>query len=148
MDFELKPLNQQVIAITGASSGIGLATAEAAAEAGAKRVLAARGGETLAEVAARLGSGGCEAIDVTADIAESGVEAATDPALEKVGAMSKLSAALAKLMPGLAKKVEAAQAERQQLDEPPRDPEGTLRKPGESGSQRGDGPRGYAPSHR
>jgi NADP-dependent 3-hydroxy acid dehydrogenase YdfG len=45
MDIDLKPL------ITGASSGIGVATAEAAAEPGAKLVLAARSGETLAEVA-------------------------------------------------------------------------------------------------
>jgi len=44
MAIELKPLNEQVIVITGASSGIGLAIAEAAAEAGAKLVLAARNG--------------------------------------------------------------------------------------------------------
>jgi NAD(P)-dependent dehydrogenase (short-subunit alcohol dehydrogenase family) len=36
MDIKLKALNEQVTVITGASSGIGLATAEAAAEAGAK----------------------------------------------------------------------------------------------------------------
>jgi NAD(P)-dependent dehydrogenase (short-subunit alcohol dehydrogenase family) len=36
MPASLKPLNQQVIVITGASSGIGLATARLAAERGCK----------------------------------------------------------------------------------------------------------------
>ena len=40
MNLRLRPLGDQVIVITGASSGIGLATAEAAARAGAKLVLA------------------------------------------------------------------------------------------------------------
>ena len=51
----LKPLSQQVVVITGASSGIGLATAEAAAAAGAKLVLTARSGDDLTAAAARLG---------------------------------------------------------------------------------------------
>ena len=74
MDIKLRPLGHQVIVVTGASSGIGLATAEAAAEAGAKLVLAARSAETLAEVAARLGSGRAEAISVIADVAEPDAE--------------------------------------------------------------------------
>ncbi|MDF2602348.1 MAG: short-chain dehydrogenase/reductase, partial [Methylobacterium brachiatum] len=40
-----KPLSEQVVVITGASSGIGLATARMAAERGARVVLAARSGE-------------------------------------------------------------------------------------------------------
>ncbi len=304
MDIKLKPLGEQAIVITGASSGIGLATAEAAAEAGAKLVLAARSGDTLAELGARLGTGGCQVITVTVDVAAPGaadeianaavarfgridtwindaglsiygrldevseddarrlfdvnfwgvvqgslvalrhlrtggggalinlgsevsdavvplqgyysaskhavkgftdalrvevqeldqapisitliqptavdtpfphharnymdrepklptpmiapekvagaiLDAATDPTREvKVGAMSKLNTTLAKLMPNLAKKLEAKQADRQQLDEPPRDAEGTLRKPGESGQKRGGGAGAPAPSHR
>jgi len=54
MSVHLKPLHEQVIVITGASSGIGLATAEAAAEAGAKLVLVARSGETLESIVQRL----------------------------------------------------------------------------------------------
>jgi short-subunit dehydrogenase len=295
MAIKLKPLDQQVIVIAGASSGIGLATAEAAAEAGAKLVLAARSSQALNDIVARLSGGGCEVIAVTADVADAGaaeeiaqaaiarfgrintwvnnagvsiygrldevaeedarrlfdvnfwglvrgslaalrqlragggaiinigsevsdavvplqgfysaskhavkgftdalrveiqevdkapvaitliqptavdtpfpqharnyteaepklpepmiepekvaaaiLEAAIDPTIEKkVGAMAKLNAAMAKLVPGLAKKLESMQAGRQQYDEPPRDPEGTLRKPGESGRVHGTGP--------
>jgi len=69
-DRRHKPLAQQVIVITGASSGIGLATAEAAAREGAKLVLAARSTDTLKEIAGRLAqeNTGCEAVAVTADV--------------------------------------------------------------------------------
>jgi short-subunit dehydrogenase len=301
MAIKLKPLNEQVMVITGASSGIGLATAEAAAEAGAKLVLAARSGETLGDIVDRLGAGGADVVHVTADVADADavqqiaqaavarfgridtwvnnagvsiygrldevpeedarrlfdvdfwgvvhgslaalgymregggtgaiinvgsevsdavvplqgyysaakhavkgftdalrvevqevdklavaitliqptavdtpfpqhgknymdkepklpspmiepekvaaaiLEAATDETKEvKVGTMAKLNAAIAKLSPTLAKKLEGMQASRQQYDEPPRDAEGTLDKPGEagpvSGQTRGTGP--------
>jgi short-subunit dehydrogenase len=295
MAIKLKPLNEQVMVITGASSGIGLATAEAAAEAGVKLVLAARSDETLSEIVERFSTGGVDVIHVTADVADTGaveqiadaaiarfgridtwvnnagvsiygrlseiseddarrlfdvdfwgvvkgslvalpylrasggalinvgsevsdavvplqgfysaakhavkgftdalrvevqeldkapvaitliqptavdtpfpqhaknymdkepklptpqiepekvagaiLHAATEPTHSiKVGAGAKLNAALAKLVPGLAKKLEAMQAGRQQYDEPPRDPEGTLNKPGEAGQKKGSGP--------
>jgi short-subunit dehydrogenase len=67
MAVKLKKLSDQVIVITGASSGIGLATAEAAVRAGAKVVLAARSETTLREVASRLGDHtlavGCDVTD-------------------------------------------------------------------------------------
>ncbi len=47
MAMTLKPLPEQVVVITGASSGIGLATAISAAAQGAKVVLAARSKATL-----------------------------------------------------------------------------------------------------
>ena len=50
MELKLKPLDEQVVVITGASSGIGLATAQDAAEAGAKLVLAARSEKRLSEI--------------------------------------------------------------------------------------------------
>ena len=67
MAAKLKKLSEQVIVITGASSGIGLATAEAAAKAGAKVVLAARSENTLREVAGRLGA---NALAVGCDVAD------------------------------------------------------------------------------
>ena len=70
MSARLKKLADQVIVITGASSGIGLATAEAAAEKGAKVVLAARSGDTLNEVAARIEAAGGEALAVPTDVSD------------------------------------------------------------------------------
>ncbi|AKJ29489.1 SDR family oxidoreductase [Caldimonas brevitalea] len=62
-------LSQQVIVITGASSGIGLATAQAAAREGARLVLVARSGDTLQAIANELSAGGrCEALPVVADV--------------------------------------------------------------------------------
>ena len=60
-----KPLREQVVVITGASSGIGLATARMAAERGARVVLAARSAEVLARIAAELGP---KAAYVVADV--------------------------------------------------------------------------------
>ena len=67
MSLHLKPLDQQVVVITGASSGIGLATAFAAAQAGAHVVLAARSARTLAEIQRQLGE---RAITVEADVSD------------------------------------------------------------------------------
>jgi short-subunit dehydrogenase len=70
MAVTLKPLSQQTIVITGASSGIGLATARRAAREGARVVLVARNEEALAEavasIRARGGRAAHLAIDVTA----------------------------------------------------------------------------------
>lgn len=63
-----KPLHQQVMVITGASSGIGLATATMAASRGAKVVLVARNGEALETIATEIGASGGEAIPVVADV--------------------------------------------------------------------------------
>jgi NAD(P)-dependent dehydrogenase (short-subunit alcohol dehydrogenase family) len=68
MAVQLKRLDQQVIVITGASSGIGLTTAKMAASRGARVVLAARDEPDLrAAVDAIRGAGG-EAILVVADV--------------------------------------------------------------------------------
>src|SRR5215207_9336049 len=64
---KLKKLSDQVIVITGASSGIGLATAEAAAKAGAKLVLAARSDQALADIAGRLGK---DVVAVSCDVSD------------------------------------------------------------------------------
>src|SRR5215213_3612048 len=68
MTAKLKPLDQQVIVITGASSGIGLATAKAAAERGAKVVLASRSEETLDHVVQEITAAGGQAVYVPCDV--------------------------------------------------------------------------------
>lgn len=84
-----KALNQQVIVITGASSGIGLATAEQAAQAGARLVITARDGEALQHIAQRLHQHhGAAVLAVAADVAvREQVEAVADAALRHFGAI-------------------------------------------------------------
>lgn len=80
-----KPLRDQVIVITGASSGIGLATARMAIERGAKVVLAARSGDVLARIAEDLG-GPARAVSVTADVGRrEQVQAVSDRAIAAFG---------------------------------------------------------------
>lgn len=86
MRIRLKPLRQQTIVITGASSGIGLATAMAAARRGARVVMAARDGETLAAAVATIRSQGGEAIHVVTDVAQrADVEALAKAAISAYG---------------------------------------------------------------
>jgi len=86
MDVNLKPLDEQVIVITGASSGIGLATAQAAAQAGSRLVLAARSEARLAEIVEAIRSEGGEAIYVVADVGrEDDVRRIADAAIQRYG---------------------------------------------------------------
>jgi short-subunit dehydrogenase len=68
MSIKLKTLDEQVIVITGATSGIGLATARMAAEGGAQLVLAARDGDALDTLAHEMRQRGLEVATVTADV--------------------------------------------------------------------------------
>lgn len=68
MSVKLKPLADQVIVITGASSGIGLATARKAAQAGAAVVLASRNEDVLRAVCEEINQAGGRAHPVTGDV--------------------------------------------------------------------------------
>ncbi|HEV2610879.1 MAG TPA: SDR family oxidoreductase [Noviherbaspirillum sp.] len=64
----MKPINQQTVVITGASSGIGRETALAFAERGASLVLASRNETTLREVATEIQQRGGKAHVVVTDV--------------------------------------------------------------------------------
>src|SRR4051794_21867233 len=86
MSITQKPLEDQVIVITGASSGIGLTTAEMAAERGAAVVLAARSESELSGATARIRAEGGRATSVVADVTdEAQVEGIAQAALREFG---------------------------------------------------------------
>lgn len=84
--IRLKPLARQVIVITGASSGIGLATARLAAARGARLVLVARNAEALRRIVEEIRERGGRAEWVAADVADrAALEAAARQAEEVFG---------------------------------------------------------------
>jgi short-subunit dehydrogenase len=83
---KLKPIEEQVMVITGASSGIGLATARLAARRGAKVVLAARSGGTTDAIAADINNAGGKAVSVACDVTDRAqVKALADAAIRNFG---------------------------------------------------------------
>jgi len=84
----MSDLNGKVVMITGASRGIGAATARVFAEAGARVVLLARGGDAIAELAGEIGEA---AIAVPCDISRYWeVEAAVNTAVQTFGRLDVL----------------------------------------------------------
>jgi short-subunit dehydrogenase len=68
MTVQLKQISEQVVVITGASSGIGLVTAKRMAAAGASVVLAARNARDLQEIVDEIEARGGRASHVVADV--------------------------------------------------------------------------------
>ena len=86
MNVTLKPLDEQVLVITGATSGIGLTTARIAARRGASVVLAARSADALKQLAEEIVREGGHAIPVVADVSrEADVRAIAEQALAAYG---------------------------------------------------------------
>jgi NAD(P)-dependent dehydrogenase (short-subunit alcohol dehydrogenase family) len=84
--MDKKPLREQVVVVTGASSGLGRAIARGAGERGAKVVVAARNSEALDRAVEEIERAGSEALAVPTDVAEQGRnEALVEAALERFG---------------------------------------------------------------
>lgn len=83
---QLKSLRDQVIVITGATSGIGLATARMAAERGASLMLVARNEDALRTLAGELRGRGARAEYQAADVADvAALERVSERTLEAFG---------------------------------------------------------------
>jgi len=86
MSVRLKKVADQVIVLTGASSGIGLTTARMAARRGARLVLAARNEEALRQLVDEINRSGGQAAYVVADVGnEEDVRGIARTALERFG---------------------------------------------------------------
>ena len=70
MALRLKKLNEQVMVITGASSGIGLVTARMAAKCGTRLVLSSRSEKELRQLTEEIKANGGQAIAVRADVGD------------------------------------------------------------------------------
>jgi NAD(P)-dependent dehydrogenase (short-subunit alcohol dehydrogenase family) len=82
----LRPLADQVILVTGASSGIGLVTARLAAKRGAKLMLVARNGAALRDIVDGIGADGGQAHFAVADVGDpAALGAAADAAIARFG---------------------------------------------------------------
>jgi NAD(P)-dependent dehydrogenase (short-subunit alcohol dehydrogenase family) len=81
-----KPLREQVVLVTGASSGLGRAIARLAGERGAKVVVTARNSAALDNCVAEVERAGSEALAVPGDVADrSHVEQAVAATVERFG---------------------------------------------------------------
>src|SRR5687768_688874 len=88
MKIKLKRLEDQVMVITGGTSGIGLATAKRAADSGARVVLCSRNEAELRETVAAIEERGGTARSVVADVANpEDVERLAATATEEFGAL-------------------------------------------------------------
>jgi NAD(P)-dependent dehydrogenase (short-subunit alcohol dehydrogenase family) len=86
MRVSLKPLDQQVVVLTGATSGIGLSTTRALAERGAKLVLVARNAEALDTLVEECRKKGTQAISAPADVGHfAELERVSSRAVEEFG---------------------------------------------------------------
>jgi NAD(P)-dependent dehydrogenase (short-subunit alcohol dehydrogenase family) len=89
------PLREQVVVVTGASSGIGRATARALGERGAKVVVSARNAEALAAAVAEIEAAGGEGLAVPGDAtSEVDAESLCARAVERFGRIDTVVASV------------------------------------------------------
>lgn len=82
----MKALEEQVVVITGASSGIGRCTAQHLADRGARVVVMARSGEALASLVEGIRHRGGEALAVTGDVTSpADIERLAEAAVDRFG---------------------------------------------------------------
>jgi NAD(P)-dependent dehydrogenase (short-subunit alcohol dehydrogenase family) len=81
-----KPLSEQIVVVTGASSGLGRAIARGAAKRGAKVVVTARNAEALSNCVAEIEAAGSEGLAVPADcVDQAQVEQVVAQTIERFG---------------------------------------------------------------
>lgn len=81
-----RPLAEQKIVITGASSGIGLQTAKQAVAQGAEVLLVSRNAEALAQIVEEIGAGAGSAVFHAADVGDAeAMKAAAQAAVDRFG---------------------------------------------------------------
>src|SRR5688500_3129963 len=86
--MKLKPLNEQVVVVMGASSGIGRATAMEFARRGSKVVVAARGREALDSLVEEIRQAGWKAVAAVADVTSfDQVKAVAETAVREFGGL-------------------------------------------------------------
>jgi NAD(P)-dependent dehydrogenase (short-subunit alcohol dehydrogenase family) len=84
--IRLKPLRDQVVVITGASSGIGLTTAREAARRGARVVVSARSEDALRRLTEEINAWGGQAVYVVADVTKvNDLQRLADTAIQRFG---------------------------------------------------------------
>jgi NAD(P)-dependent dehydrogenase (short-subunit alcohol dehydrogenase family) len=113
MRARLKPLDRQIIVITGASSGIGLVTSKCAAARGARLVLAARNEPALKQVCEGILASGGDATYVMADVSKEGdVRQVAQAAMARYGGFDTWVNAAAVAIYGTLREVSAEDARR------------------------------------
>jgi short-subunit dehydrogenase len=86
MKIRLKKIEEQVMVITGATSGIGLTTVRMAARRGVKLVLVARNEDALKQISYELTKRGNDVMHVTADVGiEEDMQKVADAAIARFG---------------------------------------------------------------